>query len=130
MVFSLNRNKVKSLDTANSSIEKTYQPSSTNYIVTKTVVGQPIGQLRGYKVIGRFDKPEDFYYHDAAGNLQQVAIPEGNTIARAQHGSETTSSRTATATARSTPKTAHSSATPNPNSHGASATLSTTKAST
>lgn len=82
VVFSLNRNKVKSLDTANSSIEKTYQPSSTNYIVTKTVVGQPIGQFWGYKVIGRFDKPEDFYYHDAAGNLQQVAIPEGNTIAQ------------------------------------------------
>ncbi len=33
-------------------------------------------------MIGRFDKPEDFYYHDAAGNLQQVAIPEGNTIAQ------------------------------------------------
>ena len=82
IVFSLNRNKVKSLDTASSSIEKTYQPSSTNYIVTKTVVGQPIGQFWGYKVIGRFDKPEDFYYHDASGNLQQVAIPEGNTIAQ------------------------------------------------
>ncbi len=82
LVFSLNRNKVKSLDTANSSIEKSYQPSSTNYIVTKTVVGEPIGQFWGYKVIGRFDKPEDFYYHDAAGNLQQVAIPSGNTISQ------------------------------------------------
>ncbi len=82
LVFSLNRNKVKELDTANSSIEKSYQPSSTNYIVTKTVVGEPIGQFWGYKVIGRFDKPEDFYYHDAAGNLQQVAIPSGNTIAQ------------------------------------------------
>ncbi|MDE6114368.1 MAG: TonB-dependent receptor [Muribaculum sp.] len=82
VVFSLNRNKVKSLDTANSSIEKSYQPSSTNYIVTKTVVGEPIGQFWGYKVIGRFDKPEDFYYHDAAGNIQQVAIPSGNTISQ------------------------------------------------
>ena len=82
IVFSLNRNKVKSLDTASSSIEKTFQPSSTNYIVTKTVVGQPIGQFWGYKVIGRFDKPEDFYRHDAAGNIQQVAIPEGNTISQ------------------------------------------------
>lgn len=82
VVFSLNRNKVKSLDTASSSIEKSYQPSSTNYIVTKTVVGEPIGQFWGYKVIGRFDKPEDFYYHDAAGNLTQVAIPSGNTISQ------------------------------------------------
>ncbi len=81
IIFSLNRNKVKSLDTGTASIEKTYQPSSTNYIVTKTVVGQPIGQFWGYKVIGRFDNPTDFYYHDADGNLKQVAIPEGNTIA-------------------------------------------------
>jgi TonB-linked SusC/RagA family outer membrane protein len=82
IVFSLNRNKVKSLDTTNSSIEKTYQPSSTEYIVTKTVVGQPTGQFWGYKVIGRFDKAEDFYYHDANGNVKQVAIPEGNTISQ------------------------------------------------
>lgn len=82
VVFSLNRNKVKELDTANSSIEKSYQPSSTNYIVTKTVVGEPVGQFWGYKVIGRFDKPEDFYYHDAQGNLQPVALPKGNTISQ------------------------------------------------
>lgn len=80
IVFSLNRNKVKSLDTATASIEKTFQPSSTNYIVTKTTVGQPIGQFWGYKVIGRFDEPTDFYYHDANGNLKPVALPEGNTI--------------------------------------------------
>lgn len=81
-VFSLNRNKVVSLDTDNSSIEKSYQPSSTNYIVTKTAVGQPVGQFWGYKVIGRFDEPTDFYYKDADGNVKQVAIPEGNTIAQ------------------------------------------------
>jgi TonB-linked SusC/RagA family outer membrane protein len=80
IVFSLNRNKVVSLDTESSSIEKTYQPSSTNYIVTKTVVGEPIGQFWGYKVIGRFDNATDFYKHDANGNVVQVAIPEGNTI--------------------------------------------------
>jgi hypothetical protein len=81
-VFSLNRNKVLELDTDNSSIEKSYQPSSTNYIVTKTTVGQPIGQFWGYKVIGRFDDATDFYYKDADGNVRQVAIPEGNTIAK------------------------------------------------
>ena len=36
LVFSLNRNKVLELDTDNSSIEKSYQPSSASYIVTKT----------------------------------------------------------------------------------------------
>lgn len=82
LVFSLNRNKVLELDTDNSSIEKSYQPSSASYIVTKTTVGQPIGQFWGYKVIGRFDEPTDFYYKDADGNVKQVAIPEGNTIAK------------------------------------------------
>ena len=82
LVFSLNRNKVVELDTDNSSIEKTYQPGSTNFIVTKTTVGQPIGQFWGYKVIGRFNEPTDFYYKDDQGNVKQVAIPEGNTIAK------------------------------------------------
>ena len=80
LVFSMNRNKVLSLDTETATLERTFQPSSTNYVVTKTVVGQPIAQFWGYKVIGRFDKPTDFYYHDASGNLKPVAIPEGNTI--------------------------------------------------
>ena len=81
VVFGLNRNKVLSLDTETATLEKSFQPSSTNFIVTKTAVGQPIGQFWGYKVIGRFDKPTDFYRHDENGNLVQVAIPEGNTIA-------------------------------------------------
>ena len=76
LVFSLNRNKVLELDTDNSSIEKSYQPSSASYIVTKTTVGQPIGQFWGYKVIGRFDEPTDFYYKDANGNVKQVATSE------------------------------------------------------
>lgn len=80
LVFSLNRNRVLSLDTETATLERSFQPSSTNFIVTKTVVGQPIAQFYGYKVIGRFDKPTDFYYHDAQGNLRPVAIPEGNTI--------------------------------------------------
>lgn len=82
LVYSLNRNKVLELDTDNSSIEKTYQPGSTHYIVTKTTVGEPIGQFWGYKVIGRFNEPTDFYYKDTEGNVKQVAIPEGNTIAK------------------------------------------------
>lgn len=79
-VFSLNRNKVLSLDTDNSSIEKVYRVGSETNIVTRTTLDQPIGQFWGYKVIGRFEKAEDFYYKDDNGNVQQVALPEGVTI--------------------------------------------------
>lgn len=81
LTFSLNRNKVIALDTETASLERSFRPSSTNYTITRTVVGQPIAQFWGYKVIGRFDEPTDFYRHDKNGNLQQVAIPKGNTIA-------------------------------------------------
>jgi hypothetical protein len=80
LVFSLNRSKVLSLDTESSSIEKTYRVGDDNSIITKTVVDQPIGQFWGYKVIGRFDKAEDFYYKDASGNVKAVALPTGVTI--------------------------------------------------
>jgi TonB-linked SusC/RagA family outer membrane protein len=80
VVFSLNRSKVRSLDTESSSIEKTYRVGDDNSIITKTVVGQPIGQFWGYKVIGRFDKAEDFYYKDASGTVKPVALPTGVTI--------------------------------------------------
>ena len=82
VVFSLNRNKVKSLDTATGTLPQTLQIGSETATVTNTVVGQPIGQFWGYKVIGRFDNPEDFYYKDSEGNIKQVAIPEGSTIAQ------------------------------------------------
>ena len=82
VVFSLNRNKVKEMDTESSQIDKTYAVGSSTYTVTRTTVGQPIGQFWGYKVIGRFDSAEDFYYRDAEGNVRQVALPEGNAIGK------------------------------------------------
>ena len=81
IVFSLNRNKVLSLDSETGSLPQTFQVGSDITTVTNTVVGQPIGQFWGYKVIGRFDKPEDFYYKDANGNILPVALPEGANIA-------------------------------------------------
>lgn len=81
-VFSLNRNKVMSLDTESATLDKTFQVGSDVTTVTRTVVGRPIGQFYGYKVIGRFEKPEDFYYKDANGNVQPVALPEGSSIAK------------------------------------------------
>lgn len=78
--FSLNRNKVISLDTESASIDKTFQIGSDVLTVTRTVEGKPVGQLYGYKVIGRFNKAEDFYYKDANGVVKPVAIPEGSSI--------------------------------------------------
>ena len=81
VVFSLNRNKVLSLDSETGTLPQTLQIGSDITTVTNTVVGEPIGQFWGYKVIGRFDKPEDFYYKDADGNVKAVALPEGSSIA-------------------------------------------------
>ena len=81
IVFSLNRNKVVELDSESGSLPQTLQIGSDVATVTNTVVGKPIGQFWGYKVIGRFDKPEDFYYKDADGNIKQVAMPKGSSIA-------------------------------------------------
>lgn len=81
-VFSLNRNKVVSLDTQTGTLPRSFQVGSETATVTNTIVGQPIGQFWGYKVIGRFDKPEDFYYKDANGNVKQVALPSGSTISK------------------------------------------------
>lgn len=78
--FSLNRNKVIKLDTESASIDKTFQIGSDVLTVTRTVEGKPVGQLYGYKVIGRFDKAEDFYYKDKNGVVKPVAIPEGSSI--------------------------------------------------
>lgn len=81
-VFSLNRNKVLSLDTETGTLPQTFQVGSETATVTNTVVGQPMAQFWGYKVIGRFDKPEDFYYKDAQGNVKQVALPTGCSISK------------------------------------------------
>lgn len=79
-VFSLNRNKVLSLDTESSILDREIQEGSERTIVTRTAVGQPIGQYYGYKVIGRFEKATDFYYKDANGNVQPIALPQGMSI--------------------------------------------------
>lgn len=79
-VFSLNRNKVLQLNSETGVINGSIQEGSETNIVTRTVVGQPIAQFYGYKVIGRFEKATDFYYKDANGKIQPTAIPKGMTI--------------------------------------------------
>jgi len=77
LVFSLNRNKVLELATQSGTLDKTIQEGSEVTPVTRTSVGNPIGQFYGYKVIGRFDKATDFYYKDEQGNIKEVARPKG-----------------------------------------------------
>lgn len=81
LVFSHNKNKIVELDSDSGMVPGQFSFSSGAWTITKSVVGAPVGQFYGYKVIGRFDKPEDFYYRDADGNLKQVAIPTGAAIA-------------------------------------------------
>jgi TonB-dependent starch-binding outer membrane protein SusC len=80
LVFSKNQNKVVSLDTETSLINKTIQQGSDITVVTRTAVGQPIGQFYGYQVIGRFESATDFYYKNSAGKVVPVALPEGMQI--------------------------------------------------
>lgn len=79
-VFSLNRNKVVEMDTESASIEKDFSVGSETKTVTRTVVGKPAGLFWGYKVIGRFNKAEDFYYKDTNGKVKPVALPTGSSI--------------------------------------------------
>ncbi|MDR2813220.1 MAG: TonB-dependent receptor [Prevotellaceae bacterium] len=77
LVFSLNRNKVLSINTETgtdprSISDNAYGGGTTT--VTQTVVGQPIGQFYGYQVVGRFEKATDFYYKDADGNIRRTPV--------------------------------------------------------
>lgn len=82
VVFSLNRNEVEALDTEGAEIAYNLAIGSDNTNVTKTVVGKPIGQFYGYKVIGMFNKPEDFFYKDKDGVIREVARPDGEGIGK------------------------------------------------
>ena len=83
-VFSLNRNKVIKMDTETGSLPYSLQIGSDTQTVTNSMAGHPIAQFWGYKVIGRFNEPTDFYYKDAQGNVKPVALPEGSSIAQGE----------------------------------------------
>ena len=72
LVFSLNKNKVEALNTEDGVIDKTYQVSGTNTVVTRTRVGSSIGDFYGYNVIGRIRNANDIF--DSEGNIK-VALP-------------------------------------------------------
>ncbi len=79
-VFSMNRNNVLALNSETGVYNATIQQGSDVTVVTRTAVGQPIGQFYGYKVIGRFEKATDFYYKDKDGTVKPTALPEGMAI--------------------------------------------------
>ena len=72
LVFSLNKNRVEALNVKDGVIDKTYQVSGTNTVVTRTQVGSSIGDFYGYRVIGRILDANDIF--DAEGNIK-VALP-------------------------------------------------------
>lgn len=81
IVFSMNKNEVSELNIQSGVVDRTMtDPNGVSTVVTRTVVGQPIGQFYGYKVIGRFNSMTDFYYKDASGKVKEVPRPEGTTI--------------------------------------------------
>lgn len=80
LVFSMNRNKVLELNTETGILNRTLQQGSDITVVTRTAVGQAIGQFYGYKVIGRFEDATDFYYKNSAGEIVPTALPEGMSI--------------------------------------------------
>lgn len=80
LTLSVNRNEVTRLYTESTGI----QGNINGLTYTYTTVGQPVGQFYGYKVIGMFEREDDFYRKDANGdylldsngNKQIVALPE------------------------------------------------------
>ena len=77
-VFTLNRNKVLSINTQTGedvrSIDDSSWGATGSTIINRTVVDQPIGQFYGYQIIGRFEKATDFYYKDNEGAVKPVPV--------------------------------------------------------
>ena len=78
-VYTLNRNKVLELNSEMTQINKTYDLSGSQIIVTRTEAGRSIGGFYGYKVIGRINSATDIY--DADKNVK-IAIPKNQIIAQ------------------------------------------------
>lgn len=78
-VFTVNKNKVLNLNSESAIINKTYQVSGNDLIVTRTEAGRSIGDFFGYKAIGRINSAADIY--DSEGKVK-IAIPENQIISQ------------------------------------------------
>lgn len=74
LTFSLNRNKVLSINTQTGTDERYMADGSDRQLINKTVVGKPIGLFYGYEVVGRFEKATDFYYKDSDGQIHRTPV--------------------------------------------------------
>lgn len=76
VTFSLNRNKVASMNTENAFIDKTYQNSGQTEVITRTAVGKPVSQFYGYKAIGRINSASDYLIDNGDGtSTVKIATP-------------------------------------------------------
>lgn len=86
LTFSINRNEVTKLYSESSAISGLNGSETLTY----TMVGEPVGQFYGYKVIGMFKGEGDFYKKgtdgnyllDKEGNPIKVAIPKDQTVGK------------------------------------------------
>lgn len=86
LTFSINHNEVTKLYSESFAISGINGSETLTY----TMVGEPVGQFYGYKVIGMFKEEGDFYKKgadgnfllDETGNRIQVAIPKDQTIGK------------------------------------------------
>jgi len=77
----LNRNKLTKMY---SDSDELFGEVGSGNIYTKTAVGEPIGQIFGYNVIGMFTSEDDFYQKDANGRFK--LDENGNRIEVARPG--------------------------------------------
>jgi len=78
LVYSLNRNKVLEINTQtgilNYQISDNMWGSGGSTVVSRSMVGQPIGQFYGYQIIGRFEKSTDFYMVNKDGQVVRTPV--------------------------------------------------------
>lgn len=76
LTFSRNVNKVLSMNMENAFIDRTYQLSGVNSVVTRTAEGRPVSQFYGYSVIGRINSANDYLIDNGDGtSTVKIATP-------------------------------------------------------
>ncbi|MCL1943879.1 MAG: TonB-dependent receptor [Candidatus Azobacteroides sp.] len=77
-VFSLNRNKVLSINTPTGIITRSVSGNAygvtEDVTINRSMVGRPIGEFYGYQVIGRFEKATDFYRYNEKGDVVRTPV--------------------------------------------------------
>ena len=75
ITLSFNRNKLLKMYSDSDAL---FGEVGSGNIYTKTAIGEPIGQIFGYNVIGMFSCEDDFYQKDANGNF--IMDANGNRV--------------------------------------------------